>query len=318
VTRAFSQHPQAIVETDAIGSGTRIWAFAHVLPGARIGADCNICDHTFVENDVVIGDRVTLKSGVFLWDGVRLEDDVFVGPNVAFTNDLAPQSNRPPERHPITIVRAGASLGANATILPGVTIGQHALVGAGAVVTRDVPAYAVVVGNPARIIRYTDAGVRTQMSPLAHAAGREVPAVIVEGVCIHRAPIIEDLRGNLAAREIGAGLPFAPTRFFLVFDVPSKEVRGAHAHRTCRQLLVCLTGSVACLVDDGHHRQEFLLESPELALEIPPMVWAVQYKYTPDASLLVLASHVYDADDYIRSYDDFLATRREWEHLRTG
>jgi acetyltransferase-like isoleucine patch superfamily enzyme len=319
VTRAFFQHAQAIVESDAIGPGTRIWAFAHVLPGARIGADCNLCDHTFVENDVVIGDRVTVKSGVYLWDGVRLEDDVFVGPNVTFTNDSAPRSTRHLESHPRTVVRRGASLGANATLLPGVTVGQYALVGAGAVVTRDVPPYAVVVGNPARITRYTDeAAARTEPAPLGASPGAELPKVLVEGVTLQRAPIIEDLRGNLSARELGKGLPFAPARFFVVFDVPSKEVRGAHAHRVCRQVLICLSGSVACVVDDGRHRQEFLLEGPELTLEIPPMVWAVQYKYTADALLLVLASHPYDPDDYIRSYDDFVTARREWERRRDG
>jgi|KBSSwiStaDraftv2_1062776.scaffolds.fasta_scaffold483121_2 acetyltransferase-like isoleucine patch superfamily enzyme len=317
--RAFFQHPQAIVETEAIGAGTRIWAFAHILAGAKIGADCNICDHTFVEDEVVIGDRVTLKCGVYLWNGTRLEDDVFVGPNVTFTNDSAPRSTRHLESHPTTVVRRGASLGANATLLPGVTVGQYALVGAGAVVTRDVPPYAVVVGNPARIVRYTDeAAARTQTAPLPESPGAELPAVLVEGVVLHRAPIIEDLRGNLAARELGRGLPFPPARFFVVFDVPSKEVRGAHAHRLCRQLLVCLSGSVACLVDDSRHRQEFLLEGPELALEIPEMVWAVQYKYTSDALLLVLASHAYDADDYIRSYDEFLIARRAWEQQRDG
>jgi len=317
--RVFVQHPHAIVETEAIGPGTRIWAFAHVLAGAKIGADCNICDHTFVEEDVVIGNRVTLRCGVYLWNGTRLEDDVFVGPNVTFTNDSTPRSTRHLESQPTTVVRRGASLGANATLLPGVTVGQYALVEAGSVVTRDVPPYAVVAGNPARIVGYTDeAPARTQTALLPQGPGAELPAVLVEGVVLQRAPIIEDLRGNLAAREVGRGLPFAPARFFVVFDVPSKEVRGAHAHRVCRQLLVCLSGSVSCLVDDGRQRQEFLLEGPELALEIPEMIWAVQYKYTPDALLLVLASHAYDADDYIRSYDEFLVARRAWEQQRNG
>ena len=104
-------HDRALVETGAIGSGTRIWAFAHVMPGARIGADCNICDHTFVEGDVSVGDRVTIKSGVYLWDGVRLEDDVFVGPQATFTNDPFPRSKRPFESSTTTI-RRGASIGA--------------------------------------------------------------------------------------------------------------------------------------------------------------------------------------------------------------
>lgn len=151
----YFKHSHALVESEQIGDDTRIWAFAHVLPNARIGADCNICDHVFIENDVVIGDRVTIKCGVQVWDGVRLEDDVMVGPNATFTNDLFPRSKQPFElRH--TTVRRGASIGANATILCGVTIGEGAMIGAGAVVLKDVPDRAVVVGNPARIVRYLE------------------------------------------------------------------------------------------------------------------------------------------------------------------
>src|SRR3954463_180374 len=131
-------HPQGICESTRIGAGTRIWAFAHVLPGAVVGKDCNLCDHTFIENDVVIGDRVTIKCGVQVWDGVRLEDDVMVGPNATFTNDLFPRSKHSFKLQP-TIVRRGASIGANATILCGITIGEGAMVGAGTVVTADVP-----------------------------------------------------------------------------------------------------------------------------------------------------------------------------------
>jgi UDP-2-acetamido-3-amino-2,3-dideoxy-glucuronate N-acetyltransferase len=140
-------HPQALCESPRVGRGTRVWAFAHVLPGARIGRDCNLGDCVFVENDVVVGDRVTVKNGVQLWDGVRLGDDVFVGPNATFTNDPFPKS----EVRLRTVVEAGASIGANATILPGLTIGRGAMVGAGAVVTKDVAPFALVLGNPARV-----------------------------------------------------------------------------------------------------------------------------------------------------------------------
>src|SRR5215467_7587245 len=152
----FFKHEAAIVESEHVGEKTRVWAYAHILPGARIGRDCNICDHTFIENDVMIGDRVTIKCGVQIWDGVRIEDDVFIGPNATFTNDPSPRSRHYLESFPETRVRKGASIGANATVLPGISIGQFAMVGAGAVVTRDVPPYAVVVGSPARIIRYAD------------------------------------------------------------------------------------------------------------------------------------------------------------------
>ncbi len=145
-------HDRALVETESIGSGTRIWAFAHVMSGAVIGRDCNICDHTFVEGNVVIGDRVTIKSGVYLWDGVRVEDDVFIGPQATFTNDRFPRSRQPFELL-ITTLRRGASIGAGAVVLPGVTIGERTMIGAGAVVIADVPDDVVVVGNPARVVR---------------------------------------------------------------------------------------------------------------------------------------------------------------------
>lgn len=150
-------HPLALVESDEIGPGTRVWAFAHVMSGARIGADCNICDHTYVEGGVVVGDRVTLKSGVYLWEGLRIEDDAFIGPQATFTNDLRPRSRAPFELLHTTIER-GASIGAGAVILPGLVIGAGSMVGAGAVVTQDVPAGATVVGNPARVKRTAKGG----------------------------------------------------------------------------------------------------------------------------------------------------------------
>jgi len=148
-------HSHALTETIQIGERTRIWAFVHILPGARIGSDCNICDHVFIENKVIIGDRVTIKWGVQIWDGIHLEDDVMVGPNATFTNDLFPRSKQPFQLRS-TVVERGASIGANATILCGITIGAGAMIGAGSVVTRDVPPRAVVVGNPGRIIRYLE------------------------------------------------------------------------------------------------------------------------------------------------------------------
>jgi len=144
-------HPLADVQSPEIGDQTRIWQFCVVLPGARIGSGCNLCASVFVENDVIVGNNVTIKNGVQLWDGLRVADDVFIGPNVTFTNDRYPRSKVFPEAFPQTEVRRGASIGANATILPGVVIGEKAMIGAGAVVTRDVPPRAIVKGNPARI-----------------------------------------------------------------------------------------------------------------------------------------------------------------------
>ncbi|MBY6198473.1 acyltransferase [Vibrio hangzhouensis] len=149
-------HPLSDVASTCIGNGTSIWQFSVVLSGAVIGNDCNICAHTLIENDVIIGDRVTIKSGVYLWDGIRLEDDVFIGPCVAFTNDKYPRSKQYPEAFSKITIKSGASIGANATILPGITIGKNAMIGAGAVVTKDVPKNTVVAGNPAKIIRHIE------------------------------------------------------------------------------------------------------------------------------------------------------------------
>jgi UDP-2-acetamido-3-amino-2,3-dideoxy-glucuronate N-acetyltransferase len=302
----FFQHPNAIVESNKIGPGSRIWAFSHILPGAVIGSDCNICDHVFIENDVIVGNRVTVKSGVQLWDGVRLEDDVFIGPNATFTNDSFPRSKQYPKEFMITLVRSGASIGANSTILPGVTIGRKAMVGAGSVITRDVPAHAIVVGNPAHIIGYEQTEF-PQTEPQAvnkvSVNGEQIP---VKGVKLIDLPLVEDMRGNLSVAEIEKGLPFIPKRCFWVFDVPDKRVRGEHAHRVQFQFIVCLRGSLSIMVDDGFGRAEFLLDRPNRGILIPPKVWSVQYKYSANAVEIVFASDIYDSAEYIRDYDEFL------------
>nr|WP_307808521.1 acyltransferase [Aeromonas hydrophila] len=149
-------HPLSDVQTCQIGDGTRVWQFSVVLKNAKIGRNCNICAHTLIENDVVLGDNVTVKSGVYIWDGSSIGNNVFIGPCVTFTNDKMPRSQIYPEEFHGIIIEEHASIGANATLLPGITIGKHAMIGAGAVVTKDVPAYAVVAGNPAKIIKYIE------------------------------------------------------------------------------------------------------------------------------------------------------------------
>lgn len=305
-------HPHALNESRHVGRGTRIWAFAHILPGARIGRDCNICDHVFIEGDVVLGDRVTVKCGVQLWAGLRVGDDVFIGPNATFTNDPFPRSRRHLARYPTTTLEPGCSVGANATILPGVTIGRGAMVGAGAVVTQSVPPFAIVTGNPARITGYAGADSRLprKAAPIARTKddGIEIRPTAVRGVALHRLPRHGDMRGDLCVAEHGSGqaVPFVVKRHFLVFNVPSPEVRGQHAHLRCHQMLYCLQGSFRVVVDDGKNRAEFLLDDRRTGLHIPPLTWAVQYRYSPDAVALVLASHPYDPSDYVRDYDDFL------------
>lgn len=313
----FFKHPQAIVETDSVGEGTRIWAFTHVLPGAVIGRECNIADHVFIENDVRVGDRVTVKCGVQLWDGVSLEDDVFVGPNVTFTNDKYVRSRARPDEFARTIVKNGASIGANATILPGVIIGSYAMVGAGAVVTRNVPNYAKVVGNPARITGYVDRHGRPVERdaesviglPTGPNAARKLGKTML-GVSVSYLaswPEQRDLRGSLIAVEVEESLPFDVKRFFFVFGVPNVHVRGAHSHRQCHQFLVCVSGSMSVLVDDGVNQTSVSLAGPQHGVYVPPMVWSVQYKHSENTTLLVLASHAYDPDDYIRDYEEFMA-----------
>ena len=140
-------HPLSDVQTKNIGKDTNIWQFCVVLPNAKIGNFCNICSHCFIENDVIIGDNVTVKNGVSLYDGIRIEDDVFIGPNVTFCNDKYPKSKNKDFKLEPVIVKKGASIGANATILPGVTIGENALIGAGAIVTKNVDAGKKIVGK---------------------------------------------------------------------------------------------------------------------------------------------------------------------------
>jgi UDP-2-acetamido-3-amino-2,3-dideoxy-glucuronate N-acetyltransferase len=298
-------HPKSLVEEGAnIGEGTRVWAFAHILPGAVIGEDCNVCDHVFIENDVRIGDRVTVKCGVQLWDGISLEDDVFVGPNVTFTNDKFPRSKQYPEQYARTSIHKGASIGANATILPGLSVGSGAMVGAGAVVTGSVPSRAIVAGNPARIVGYVD----TEEKDISVVGATEqLEDSQVKGVSLHRLQNVTDLRGDLSAIEWEKDLPFIPKRVFFVYNVPSSSVRGEHAHKICHQFITCIHGSIAVIVDDGKNREEFHLSDPHIGIHIPPGVWGIQYKYSSDAVLFVLASHEYDAADYIRDYDEYLA-----------
>ena len=146
-------HKLADVASDEIGKGTRVWQYVVILKNAKIGKNCNICAHTLIEGDVIIGDNVTVKSGVYIWDGTRVEDDVFIGPNATLTNDLMPRSKQYPEEFSGITLKQECSIGANATLLPGITVGVGAMVGAGAVVTKSVPDYAVVIGNPAIKIR---------------------------------------------------------------------------------------------------------------------------------------------------------------------
>lgn len=300
----YFKHANSLCETEKVGKNTRIWAFSHILPNAVIGEECNICDHVFIENDVQIGNRVTIKCGVQIWDGIKIEDDVFVGPNVTFTNDIFPRSRQYPEEFLHTEIKKGASIGANATILPGIVIGEKAMIGAGAVVTKSVPPNAIVTGNPAKIVGYVGTEVSDKADTAATANEKIIPTN-VKNVTIHYFPLIRDIRGDLSVGEFQKDIPFEVKRYFIVFDVPNSKVRGEHAHKKCHQFLICVKGSCAVVADDGVNKTEIMLDSPNKGVYLPPMTWGVQYKYSPDAVLMVFASDYYDSSDYIRSYDDF-------------
>ena len=302
-------HPLSDVQSKEIGGGTRVWQYCVVLPDAKIGKNCNICAQVLIENDVIIGDDVTIKSGVQLWDGTRIGSRVFIGPNATFTNDQFPRSKQYPDQFLKTEIKDGASIGANATILPGLTIGEGAMVGAGAVVTRSIPPHAIVVGNPAVITGYVGTNHAKPKSPNTTSIDltKNSKSLGVGACVLYELPLVQDMRGNLSVAEYQKQIPFIPKRCFWVFDVPSREVRGEHAHKKLQQYLICVKGSVSVVLDDGVYKAEVVLDKPNLGLHIPPRVWGIQYKYSTDAVLLVLASEAYDAEDYLRDYTGFIS-----------
>jgi acetyltransferase-like isoleucine patch superfamily enzyme len=171
-------HTSSIVDTIDIGTGTNIWAFVHILKDVVIGSNCNICDHCFIEQGVVIGNHVTVKSGIYIWEGVTIEDNVFLGPNVVFTNDVRPRSKKYIDVEK-TLLKKGASIGANSTVLAGITVGEFAMTGIGSVITRDVPAHALVYGNPARIKGWVDEN-GNKLSPLSGTEWVSVEGIVYE------------------------------------------------------------------------------------------------------------------------------------------
>ncbi len=308
----YFQHPTALIESFRIGSGSQIGAFVHVSDGAVVGENTMIGDHVSIKGDVVVGNRVTIKPGVHLLNGLRVEDDVLIGPNATFT---AGPDRADAEPHmasvPVTRLCRGATIGANATVLSGLTIGQGAIVGAGAVVTRNVPRNAIVRGNPARITGYVDTRYEVQPGTPFIAPAVECRPLRVRGAALVPIPRVIDMRGALSFGEFGVQIPFEPRRFFVVHDVPSREVRGEHAHKTLHELLICLKGSCSVMLDDGQQRDEVALNTPTIGLHVPPKLWRVHYKYSADALMLSLCSDYYDADDYIRDYDHFLEFVRQ-------
>lgn len=255
---------------------------AHVAAEARVGPGC------------VIGPGVVVPAGC------ELAADVSVGPNVVFAEPEG--GGRLPAR-----VDAGVRVGANSVVYPDLVLAAGVVVRPGSVVTGSVPHGAIVEGNPATIVGYVDAE-RSHDAPAPIIDGEfegPVRATSVQGVTMHRLKVVPDLRGNLTVGEFERDIPFRPLRYFIVFGVPSRETRGEHAHRACHQFLICVRGSCAVVADDGRRRVEVRLDSLGTGLYLPPMVWGIQYKYSPDAALLVFASDHYDPADYIRDYGEF-------------
>lgn len=240
-------------------------------------------------------------------ESAKIEYGVTIGQRVILTGDNI-------------VVRANAKLDAACVIGEGVTIGQGAWVRAGAVVLRSVPPNAIVEGNPAVVVGYVnlthfDQKPNPRRFDALSLGDAERPARIpldVGGSALYLMRRVVDARGSLTVGEVPSELPFSPARYFAVFGVPSVELRGEHAHKRCQQFLICLHGSCRVLLDDGERRCEVLLDRPDMGVFMPEMIWGTQYRYSPDAVLLVFASRHYEAEDYLRTYDEFLA---EWNRI---
>jgi len=289
--------------TEAVRAASDLSRFSVIDPAATVGEGTRVGPHVCIDAGAVVGEHCVIESGVHISQGTVIEHHVHIGAHVAFAS--APGATQRP-----VLVQQGAWIGANASIVAaGIVIGAKAIVRPGAVVMRSVPPGALVEGNPANIIGYVDAA----QGPATHASHpngnrSKVEATAVKGVTVHHFPVIPDLRGNLSVGEFDREIPFKPLRYFLVFGVPSRELRGEHAHHKCHQFLICLRGSCAVVADDGVHRVEVTLDSPDRGMYLPPLTWGVQYKYSSDAMLLVFASDYYEREDYIRDYADFIAT----------
>lgn len=267
-----------------MGAGCQIHASAVVGAGVRMGDDVHLGPGVVLEGPCAIGDRCVLEAGSVVGPGTA-ED----------SGDL--------------VIEQDARLAAGAIVRGALVVAGGARVQAGAVVQRSVPPHAIVAGNPAQIIGYVPSfgGEGTDATAATGGVFPNIGAIAtrVRGVTLHRLPRILDLRGNLSVGEFGRSVPFDPKRYFLVFGVPNAEIRGEHAHRTCKQFLVCARGSCSVVADDGSNREEFALDDPAVALYLPPLTWGIQYKYSADAVLLVFASEFYDNAEYIRDYAEF-------------
>lgn len=255
-------------------------------------------------DDFVCGPGCVVGPHALIGPGCAVEDDVRIG---ARSTVLAPEtpSNGEPRR---LLIRSGVSIGAGAVVSGAEVIGRGARIEPGAVVTSDVPPHAIVSGNPAHVTGYVSqvaGGAGGRPVEMVRAPSVVGTVVLPSGASVIRFPDVSDLRGRLTFAEVDGQLPFSVDRFFLVYGVPSQELRGEHAHRQLHQLIVAVSGAVSVLTDNGSVREEVRLDEPTVGVHIPPMVWGVQFRHTADAVLMVLASDRYDDADYIRDYDEF-------------
>lgn len=270
---------------------------AFISSGALISDSCSIDAGCHIGEGAVIGTHAKLKAGVTTNGPCEIGDNCTIGTGCVLDSD-GPHSG--------IVLEESVVLAASVTVVGPARIGKGAWIEAGTTVLRDVPPHARVSGNPAQIIGYASTTERNDPRSYGGRSSHQSQESSVKGVTLHRFPRIIDLRGNLTVGEFERTVPFSPRRYFMVFGVPNAEIRGEHAHRTCKQFLVCAHGQCSVVADDGMHREEFLLDDSSLGVYLPPLTWGIQYKYSADAVLLVFASEYYDSNEYIRDYGEFL------------
>jgi len=282
---------------------------SHIEDGVFIHETAAIGPNCYLRGKISIAAHVDIKGGVTLVGNIVVGENAILEPGVCIAADR-------PENGAINdqiTVGPHAHLGAGCILRQGVSIGTHAWVEPGSVLLRNIPPHAIVAGNPAIITGYLRDKSQPKLIPPIIVDGPDNPGVYTcqcQGVEIHSFNRIRDLRGDLTVGEFEKNIPFTPKRYFIVFDVPSSETRGEHAHKRCHQFLICPSGTVSVVVDDGIIREEILLDKPNMGLLIPAGIWAIQYRYSNKATLLVFASEHYDPCDYIRNYDEFIEYRQ--------
>ena len=286
----------------------------NIHPSSRVDETVKVDLEAQIGPNCYLHGCITVEAGAVLKGGITLIGDIIVGHHSIIEPGVCIASPMPGNLQESTHVQLGhhVHIGAGTVLVSGVSIGHNAWVEPGTLVARNIPAHAIVGGNPATIRGYMDdptchGYVASELVPRSDKIGTH--ASLVQGVTVHHFARIRDLRGDLSIGEFERNVPFLPKRYFIVYDVPSTETRGEHAHKQCHQFLVCVAGSVSVVVDDGTRREEVLLDRPSIGLYIPAGIWGIQYKYSSNGTLLVFASEYYDASDYIRNYDEFLKFR---------